>query len=199
MYTVHGMAQSGNCYKLKLALEQLGLPYRWEELDTRHGATRTPEFLAKNPNGKVPVLELPDGSFLSESNAILCYLADGSELWPRERRESAEVLQWLFFEQYSHEPYIATVRYWIKFTDQVTTLADESAKRRIQGYRALDVMEQRLQTRHFLAGARYTIADIALYAYTHVAEEGGFSLESYPAIQAWLDRVRNTPGYTPIG
>ncbi|GAB3266817.1 glutathione S-transferase family protein [Chitinimonas naiadis] len=199
MYTVHGMAQSGNCYKLKLALEQLDLPYRWQELDTRSGATRTPAFLAKNPNGKVPVLELPDGSFLSESNAILCYLADGSDLWPRERRASAEVLQWLFFEQYSHEPYVATVRFWIKFTDQATTLADEIAKRRIQGYRALGVMEQRLQSSPFLTGEHYTIADIALYAYTHVAEEGGFSLAEYPAIRAWLDRVQATPGYVTIG
>ncbi|WP_331984592.1 glutathione S-transferase family protein [Chitinimonas sp.] len=199
MYTVHGMALSGNCYKLKLALEQLGLPYRWQELDVRDGSTRTPNFLAKNPNGKVPVLELPDGSFLSESNAILSYLADGSELWPRERRQSAEVMQWLFFEQYSHEPYIATVRFWLRFTDRAEALAEEIAKRRVQGYRALDVMEQRLRDHDYLAADRYTIADIALYAYTHVAEEGGFSLADYPAVRAWLTRVAAMPGHVPLG
>ncbi|WP_269533185.1 glutathione S-transferase family protein [Chitinimonas sp. BJYL2] len=199
MYTVHGMALSGNCYKLKLALELLGEPYQWQEVDTLRGETRSPAFLAMNPNGKVPVLTLPDGSHLAESNAILCYLAEGTDLWAGDRRQRAEVLQWLFFEQYSHEPYIATVRFWVRFAGKAEALAEEIAKRRVQGYKALDVMEQQLATRAFLAGTSLSIADIALFAYTHVAEEGGFSLVAYPHIRAWLARVQSTPGFVPMG
>ncbi|MBV8467105.1 MAG: glutathione S-transferase family protein [Burkholderiales bacterium] len=195
MYTVYGMAISGNCYKLKLALTQLDQPYRWVELDILKGATKTPEFLALNPNGQVPTIVLPDGDTLVESNAILCYLADGSPLWPSDRRTKAEVLKWMFFEQYSHEPNIATVRFWVAYAGRAQELAAEIEKRKVNGYKALKVMEETLAKRPFLAGDKYTIADIALYAYTHVAHEGGYDLSAYPAVQAWLARVAAQPGY----
>lgn len=198
MYTVYGMAASGNCYKIKMALERLALPYRWQEVDVVGGETRSVAFKALNPNGKVPLLQLPDGRCLAESNAILWYLAQDSALWPADRLSQAEVMQWLFFEQYSHEPYIATVRFWVKFAGKEDELADEIAKRRVQGYRALDVMEQRLTDRAYLVGDGCTIADLALYAYTHVADEGGFALARYPAIAAWMKRIAAEPGHVPI-
>jgi len=198
-YVVYGMAASGNCYKIKMALERLGLPYRWHEVDVVGGETKGAAFKALNPNGKVPVLQLPDGQLLAESNAILWYLAQDSTLWPAERLAQAEVMQWLFFEQYSHEPYIATVRFWVKFAGKANEMADEIAKRRVQGYRALDVMERRLTDRAYLAGEHCTIADLALYAYTHVAEEGGFTLGDYPAIGAWMKRVAAAPQHVQMG
>jgi glutathione S-transferase len=188
---------SGNGYKVRLLLHQLGIPFERVELDIVRGATRTPAFLARNPNGRIPTLELEDGSHLAESNAILWYLAEGTPYLPSERLDRARVLQWMCFEQYSHEPNIATVRFWLH-----TELTDERRAqlpaKRAQGEAALAVMDGHLRARSFFVGERYTIADIALYAYTHVAGEGGFDLEPHPAVRAWLDRVRAQPGHVPI-
>ena len=189
--TVYGMKASGNCYKLQLLLEQLGRPYRWVELDSVNGATRTPEFLAKNPNGKVPLLELADGRRLSESNAILCFLADGTPFLPEHSWSRAQALQWLFFEQYSHEPYVAVAR-WLPADHPRQA---ELPKLRERGHAALAVMEQHLAGRDFLVDTGYGVADIALYAYTHEAPVGGIDLERYPAIRAWLARIEAQPGF----
>lgn len=195
-YQVHGVSPSGNCHKVRLAVEQLGLPYVWHEVDMMNGATRTEAFRKINPNGKVPVLIIDEHTILSESNAILCYLADGTPLLPDDRLERAQVLQWMFFEQYSHEPYIAVARFILQFLKQPD---DARLPDRIAGsYRALDVMEQHLATRTFFVGERYTVADIALYAYTHVANEANVDLSRYPAIRAWLDRVRAQPRYVAM-
>ena len=192
-YHVYGVSASGNCHKVRLALEQLNLPYVWHEVDMMAGATRTDEFRKLNPNGKVPVLVIDGETTLSESDAILCYLADGSPLMPSGRLERAQVLQWMFFEQYSHEPYVAVARFILQFLKQPD---DARLPDRIAGaYRALDVMEQHLATRAYFVGERYTIADIALYAYTHVADEANLDLSRYPAIRAWLERVRSQPRY----
>ncbi len=194
-YRLWGMSGSGNCYKPVLLMTQLGLPHAWEEVDAVGGATRTPEFLALNPNGRVPLLQLPDGRLLAESNAMLCYLAEGSALLPADRYARALVMQWLFFEQYSHEPYIATVRFWIYCLGKREEWAAKIAEARKQGYAALAVMERQLQQTAFLAGDSYSIADIALYAYTHVADQGDYSLESYPAVRRWLALVQAQPGF----
>lgn len=193
--TVYGMKASGNCFKVRLLLEQLGLPYRWVEVDSARGETRTPEYLAKNPNGKVPLLELADGRTLAESNAILCYLADGSPYLPADRWQRAQVLQWLFFEQYSHEPYIAVARFIMGWLPEDHHRRAELPRLRERGYQALDVMEKHLAARDFFVDAGYGIADIALYAYTHEAALGGFELAAYPALRAWLARVEATPGF----
>jgi glutathione S-transferase len=192
--TVYGTSDSGNCYKVKLAAEQLRMPYRWVEVDSVKGETRTPEFLARNANGKVPTVQLENGAFLPESNAILHYLADGTPLLPGERLAHARVLQWMFFEQYSHEPYIAVARFWRHFLDR--PVDDERMDR---GRQALGVMERHLARRRFFVDDRYSIADVALYAYTHVADEGGFDLAPHPAVRAWLARVAAEPGHVPIG
>ena len=198
MFTVYGTADSGNCYKVRLALEQLALPYRWIEVDSTRGATRTAQFLSMNPNGKVPTLGLEDGTFLPESNAILCYLADASRLMPADRLGRARALQWMFFEQYSHEPYIAVARFILRYLPPDSPRRAELPRLHERGQQALGVMEDHLHHRDFFAAGRYTIADIALYAYTHVAHEGGFSLEPYPAVSAWLARVRSQPRHIPI-
>ncbi|WP_370308646.1 glutathione S-transferase family protein [Sinimarinibacterium flocculans] len=198
MYTLHGMTGSGNCYKPALLMSQLGIDFRWVEVDLLRGATRTPDFLAKNPNGKVPLLELPDGRRLAESNAMLCYLAEGTPLLPADRYARAKVLEWLFFEQYSHEPFIATVRFWVHYLNEAESRRERIAEAMPRGYAALGVMEQQLAHTPFLAGADYTIADIALYAYTHVAHQGGYTLDDYPAIRAWLQRVAQQPGYVAM-
>jgi len=177
---------------------ELGLDYRWKEIDVMSGVTRSPEFLAKNPNGRVPLLELDDGRFLPESNAIISYLADGTPLAGADRWGRARVLQWMFFEQYSHEPYIAVCRFIVKFLGNPPGRAAALAEKRVAGYRALDVMESELARRDFIAGDTFTIADIALYAYTHVAPEGGFDLGDYPAIRAWCTRIEGRPGYVPM-
>jgi glutathione S-transferase len=195
MFKVYGMSASGNCHKVRMVLEALGLPYRWTEIDTAHGQTRTPEFLAMNPNGKVPVLEIEPAVFLPESNAILCYLADDTPLLPRDRLLRARVLQWLFFEQYSHEPYIAVARYLRRFHPDPASQQALAESKSEGGYRALAVMENRLAGEDFLAAGRYTVADIALYGYTHVAGEGGFDLARFPAVKAWLARVEAQPRY----
>jgi glutathione S-transferase len=199
MLRLHDSLSSGNGFKVRLLLAQLGIPFERIEYDIDKAETRTPAFLAKNPNGRVPTLELEDGTFLPESNAILWYLAEGTPFAPETPRERARVLQWMFFEQYSHEPNIATVRFWITHQVAMTPLIELSipAKRK-NGEAALGVMEQHLATHRFFVGGRYTIADIALYAYTHVAGEGGFDLQPYPHVRAWLDRVAAQPGYIPI-
>jgi glutathione S-transferase len=198
MVRVYGMSASGNCHKVRMTLDALGLPYLWTEVDIGRGTTRTPEFLAMNPIGKVPVLEIEPGTYLPESNAIICYLADGTRLLPSDRLAKARVMQWLFFEQYSHEPYIAVARYLRKLhpdPESQRALADSKMD---GGYRALGVMEGHLARESFFAAERFTIADIALYAYTHAAGDGGFDLERFPAVSAWLDRVAAQPGCTAM-
>ena len=199
MVTVYGMADSGNCYKVKLALEQLKLPYRWVEVNTAKGETRSKEFLARNPNGQVPTLGLEDGSFLPESGAILCYLAEGTPLLPAERLARARVLQWMFFEQYSHEPCIAVARAILRYQPPDSPRRAELPRLQERGNKALAVMEQHLAKETFFAGGRYSIADIALYAYTHCAADGGFELARYAAVRAWLARVQAQPGHVPLG
>jgi len=198
MLTLHGDHRSGNCYKIELLLAQLGLDYRFVAVDVLRGQSRTPEFLAMNANGKIPLLQLDDGRCLAESNAILCYLADGTPLWPAERFTRAQVLQWLFFEQYSHEPYIATARFIVQYLGRPPERAADLAAKMAPGHRALAVLEQQLAKQPFLCGADYTIADIALYAYTHVAGEGDFDLTPYPHLRAWLQRVRAQPGHVSM-
>jgi glutathione S-transferase len=198
MLRVHGMAQSGNCHKVRMVLEALGRPYAWTEIDVVGGATREAAFLAMNPNGKVPVLEIEPGVYLAESNAILWYLAEGTPLLPGDTLSRARVLQWLFFEQYSHEPYIAVARYLRKFHPDPVAQRAVAESKMGGGYRALGVMESRLAAEPFLVGGRYGIADVALYAYTHVAGDGGFDLKRFPAVRAWLHRVQTQPGYTPM-
>jgi glutathione S-transferase len=199
MYTVYGMADSGNCYKVKLCLEQLRLPYRWVEIDTTKGETRTRDFLARNPNGQVPTLELADGGFLPESGAILHYLAEGTPLLPADKLAHARCLQWMFFEQYSHEPCIAVARAILRYQPPDSPRRAELPKLQERGRKALAVMEQHLKGAPFFAGERYSIADIALYAYTHCAADGGFDLAAYPAVSAWLARVKGIPGHVPLG
>ena len=199
MLRLHDSLTSGNGFKVRLLLTQLRVPFERIEYDLDKAETRTPAFLAKNPNGRVPTLELEDGTFLPESNAILWYLAEGTPFLPEAPRERASVLQWMFFEQYSHEPNIATVRFWLTHKVAMTPLIELSIPvKRKNGEAALGVMEQHLATRRFFVGDRYTIADIALYAYTHVAGEGGFDLQPHPHVRAWLDRVAAQPGYIPI-
>jgi len=189
---------SGNGYKVRLALRWLGIPFEYHEIDILKGESRTPAFLAKNPNGRIPVLEIEPGIFLAESNAILTYLADGTPFVPRDRLERARVLEWMFFEQYSHEPNIATVRFWITHLGLSDERRAQLEPKQTLGYAALGVMERHLESRQFFVGDRYSIADIALYAYTHVAHEGGFELGRFPAILAWLGRVARQPGHIPI-
>ena len=189
---------SGNGYKVRLVLAQLGLRYERIEVDIVAGASRTPEFLRRNPNGRIPVLELDDGTTLAESNAICWYLAEGTPLLPADRLDRARVLQWMCFEQYSHEPYIATSRFWLHYMPMTPERRAALEQKHEPGVNALRVMEQHLASRPWFVGPRYTIADVALYAYTHVANEGGFDLERFPAIRAWLGRVRAEPGHIPI-
>jgi glutathione S-transferase len=193
MTTVYGMKSSGNCYKVQLLLEQLGASYRWIDIDSVHGETHTPEFLARNPNGKVPLLELDDGRHLAESNAILCYLAEGTTLLPQDPWQRAQVLQWLFFEQYSHEPYIAVARFIRLWLPADHARRAELPRLLERGNQTLAVIEQHLRRRPFFVDSGYSIADIALFAYTHAAADGGFDLAAYPAINAWLARVREQP------
>ncbi|HEX9138950.1 MAG TPA: glutathione S-transferase family protein [Steroidobacteraceae bacterium] len=198
MITLYDNLDSGNGYKIRLVLAQLKVPYRHVDLDIYHGASRTPEFLAKNLNGRIPTLELEDGRFLAESNAILCYLAEGTEFLPTERYARAQVLQWMFFEQYSHEPYVATPRFIARHLPADSPRHAEIPQRLARGREALAVMEKHLTGRSYFVGDRYSVADIALYAYTHVAEEGGHSLASYPHVRAWLARVAAQPLHVRI-
>jgi glutathione S-transferase len=190
---VYGDSRSGNCYKIQMLCAELSIPYDWQEVDILAGESRTPQFLAMNPNGRIPLLALPDGQYLAESNAILCYLADGHELAGTDRLAKARVLQWMFFEQYSHEPNIATSRFIILYLgNPASRQADLEAKSK-GGYAALGVMEKTLLNHAFMAGDFFSIADIALFAYTHVADEGGFDLSDYPAIRAWIRKIEKRP------
>lgn len=197
MYKIFEYPTSGNCYKLRLLMTQLGIEFEAVYIDILKKESRTKEFLAINPNGRVPVLQVGD-RYLPESNAALWYLADGTHFIPADRFEKAQVLQWMFFEQYSHEPYIATVRYWISILKDKAGNLEQIQKRTPLGYAALDVMETHLATHDFFVANRYTIADIALYAYTHVAHEGEFDLSRYTNINKWLDRVKNQKGYVAM-
>jgi glutathione S-transferase len=192
MLRLYDFHESGNGYKVRLLLSRLERPYERIELDILKGETRTPEFLALNPNGRIPLLVLEDGRKLAESNAILYFLAQGTPLWPQDPFQQALVLQWMFFEQYSHEPYIATVRFWT-FAGQLEAHAAELPERRRRGEAALDVMEGHLAKNEFFIGDRESIADLALYAYTHVAHEGGFDLSGRPNLNAWLARIASHP------
>jgi glutathione S-transferase len=179
---------SGNGYKARILLAHLSLPYQYIPIDILRGESRTKEFLQKNPNGRIPVLELDDGRYLPESNAILYFLSQGSAYWPEESYAQAQVMQWLFFEQYSHEPNIATPRFWLKTKVLEDTPFNREllAQKQRAGNLALAVMNEHLAGRTFFVGESYTIADIALYAYTHGAGEGGFDLSRYPAVVSWL-------------
>lgn len=198
MLRLYEFSSSGNCYKIRLLLTQLGIAFERIEVDILKGESRTPEFLLKNPNGRIPVLEIEPGKFLPESNAIMFYLSEETDFFPTDKFERAEVMKWLFFEQYSHEPFIATSRFWISILNKADEYREALNQKREPGYAALGVMERHLEKHQFFVGDRYTIADIGLFAYTHVADEGGFDLAGFPAIQNWIERVKNQPGYISI-
>lgn len=200
MIRLHDNLSSGNGYKVRLLLAQLGIRFERIEYDIDEGQTRTPEFLKKiSPNGRIPVLEKEDGECLPESNAILFYLAEGTPFSPEDALGRARVLQWMFFEQYSHEPNIATPRFWITHGLEMTNERRIMlGQKREQGYAALKVMEYHLEDNDYFVGGHYSVADIALYAYTHVAGEGGFDLAGFPAIRDWLEHVAAQPGHVPI-
>lgn len=197
--TLYDYLPSGNGYKVRLVLRQLGIPYRLVELDIKKGETRTPEYLAKNPNGRIPLLEIPVQGYLAESHAIISYLAEGSYLIPATRLDRAHMWHWLCFEQYNLEPSIGTVRFWLKSLKKTAAELGEKLTEKVdKGYEALGVLDQGLANRRFLVAEQYSLADIALYAYTHVAPEGGFSLERYPNIRRWLERVAAQPKHSLI-
>lgn len=198
MLTLYDYLDSGNGYKVRLLLARLAIPYERVELDIDRGETRTAAFLAMNPNGRVPTLRLEDGGFLAESNAILFYLAEGTPLLPADRLGRAQALQWMFFEQYSHEPFIATARYIMRHLPEDSPRRAELPMRRERGHQALAVMETHLSSHDWFAAGRFSIADIALYAYTHVAHEAAIDLAPYRRLRAWLDRVAAEPGHIPI-
>jgi glutathione S-transferase len=197
MPILHNMQNSGNSYKVRLAARQLGIALKLIEYRSGDRKTRQPEFLAKNPIGRVPLLELEDGRFLAESGAILFYLAEGTKLMPADSWNRGKMLEWMFFEQYEHEPSVAVARRWISHEPKEALEAKRALipEWHAKGNAALGVMEKRLKQQDWLAGGHYSIADIALYAYTHVAEEGGFELSRYPAITAWLQRVASEPNH----
>ncbi len=195
---IYGDSRSGNCYKLKMLCAELGIGYDWREVDILAGETHAPAFLAKNPNGKIPLLELPDGRRLVESNAILSYLADGSELFRGNAFDRATILSWLFFEQYSHEPFIATSRFIVQYLGRPADRESDLEQKKAGGEKALRILDAELANRPYLAGDEFTIADIALFAYTHVAEEGDFSLEPYPAVRAWIERIKGRPNFVSM-
>lgn len=197
--TLYDYLPSGNGYKVRLVLKQLGIPYRLVELDIKKGETRTPEYLARNPNGRIPLLEIPVQGFLAESHAIIAYLAEGSALIPATRIDRAHMWHWMCFEQYNLEPNLGTVRFWLKSLQKTAAELGEKLTDKVdKGYQALGVLEQGLASRRFLVADQYSLADIALYAYTHVAPEGGFSLERYPNIRRWIERVASQPKHALI-
>ena len=199
MLTLYDYMDSGNGYKCRLVLAHLGIPFKLVERDILKGETRTSEFLKRNPNGRIPTLELEDGSHLFESGAIIWYLAEGSKLAPKDRKARAETLQWMFFEQYSHEPYIAVARFWKHYLPKLSPLQEMDLPNRMKGgYAALDVMEKHLATRRFFVDETFGLADVALYAYTHVAHEGEFDLSKYANVNAWMARVAALPGHVTI-
>lgn len=199
MYRVYGDAQSGNCYKVQLLMSHLDIDHEWVEVDILQKQTQTEEFLAKNANEKIPVLELPSGECLSESNAILNYLAHGTLYLPENAWGRALVLQWQFFEQYSHEPYLAVARFIAKYLGMPEERKAEFESKQAGGHKALGVMESQLSQTPYFVSSALTIADISLFAYTHVAHEGGFDLSAYPAIQSWLLRVADHPRHVAMG
>jgi glutathione S-transferase len=189
---------SGNCYKVRLLLAHLGVSYERRAVDVVDRSNR-PELLGGlNPALRVPTLVLDDGRPLAESGAILWYFGEGTRFVPEDRYERAQVLQWMFFEQYDHEPAIAVARFWLTYSGRPEAFADRLEERQAAGSRALAAMERHLDGRELLVGAALSLADIALYAYTHVAHEGGFDLSGYPAVRAWVDRVAAEPGHVPI-
>jgi glutathione S-transferase len=200
MLVLHQMQISGNCYKIRLAARQLGVSIALKDYSLHGGETRKPAFLAKNPNGRVPLLEFEDGRTLPESGAILWYLAEGTKLAPESRWDRAQALHWMFFEQYSHEPYIAVARRWLKFEakEDLAKKQHLAGEWHDKGNAALGVMNTHLQTHDWFGGPRYSIADVALYGYTHCAAEGGFDLSEYPAVTKWLTRVAAEPRHIPL-
>ena len=195
MLTLYGSLESGNVYKVRLLLAQLGIAHRRIDVDQVRGEPRSEPFRAINPIGKVPALKLDDGRVLSESGAILFYLAQGSPFWPDDAWEQAQVLRWMFFEQYNHEPYIAVNRYLLRFSKDPEAVAERLAVNAVKGEQALETMERHLRDHEWFGAERYALADIALYAYTHVAHEGGFDLAEFPSVMAWLSRARARPGH----
>lgn len=194
MYTLYSMQSSGNSYKVRMLLARLQQPYRLVELDLFKGETKTPEFLAKNPEGRIPVLELSDGRFLAESNAILVYLAEDTPYLPADKLDRAEVLRWMFFEQHSHEPAIATARFWLHLVKGGRELRKHEIDQWMErGYEALSLMEKHLARHRYFVGDRTTVADIALYAHTHVAQEGDYDLSDFPHVIDWLARIAAEP------
>jgi glutathione S-transferase len=198
MITIYGYSPSGNCHKLRMLLAHLGRDYRWVETDSPHGATRTPAYLAKNPNGKVPMIETDDGRTMVESNAILTWLADGTKYFGGDAWQRAQTLAWMFFEQYSHEPYVAVARFICGWTPIDSPRRADLPQLRARGDHALGVMEKHLASNEWFSATGYGIADIALFGYTHCAGDGGFDLDRYPSIVAWLARVRAQPGFVPM-
>jgi glutathione S-transferase len=199
MLTLYSMRRSGNSYKVRLALARLGIPYRLVEIDILKGESRTPEFLAKNPNGQVPLLEVEPGRYLAESNAILWHLVSGSPLRPEDRIERAHALQWMFFEQHSIEPNLGAAYFWLALVKGGRELQQHALEDWMEeGNRALGVMENHLKKHRYFAADRYTVADIALYAYTHLAHECDFDLTPFPHIRAWLDRIAAEPGHVTM-
>ncbi|MEZ5822648.1 MAG: glutathione S-transferase family protein [Bradyrhizobium sp.] len=198
MYKLYSMQRSGNSYKVRLALALLGIPYEAVEIDILRGESRTPEYLAKNPSGQIPLLEV-DGRYLAESNAILWFVADGTTLSTEQPLERAEALQWMFFEQHAIEPNIGAAYFWLSLVkggrELQTHALDDWMER---GYAALQVMENHLKTHQYFAAGQLTVADIALYGYTHVAERCDYDLSTFPAIRAWLRRVEATPGFVAM-
>lgn len=193
MIKAYGSSTSGNCWKVSTVLTLSGRPFRWIEIDSNAGQTRTPQYLALNPNGKVPIVQLDDGAVITESNAILAHFGEGTRLLPAPGLARTRVFEWLFFEQYSHEPYVAVARNWIAYRGEKDKHAATLPEIWERGHKALAVMEQRLTKGPYLAGEQLSVADIALYAYTHVAEEGEFDLARYPGIRGWLARVAAEP------
>ena len=198
MITVYGYSPSGNCHKLRMLLEHLGRDYRWIETDSAHGATRTPEYLAKNPNGRVPMIETGDGRIMVESNAILYWLAEGTPYFAGDTWQRAQTLAWMFFEQYSHEPFVAVARFIAGWTPLDSPRRADLPRLRERGNDALGVMDKHLASNDWFSATGYGIADIALFGYTHCAEDGGFDLARYPNVVAWLERVRVQPGFVAM-
>lgn len=199
MYRLYDYLPSGNGYKARLVLKHLNIPYELIPVDIKAGASRTPQFLQKNPNGRIPVLEVPGRGYLPESHAIIAFLADGSPLIPNDAFDRARMWQWMCFEQYHIEPNIGTVRFWLASLGKTRAeLGEKLIEKKKSGYAALDVLEEELRDREYLAADRYSLADIAVFAYTHVAHEGGFDLAPYPHVRRWCDRVSSQPGWLPI-
>lgn len=198
MFKLYDFSPSGNCYKVRLLLNQLNIPFTRVPINITQGESRNLKFLSINPNGRVPVLEIKKGQFLAESNAILFYLSTGTKFLPSDKFAQAKVMQWLFFEQYSHEPYIATSRYWLSILNKGDEHQAELQAKQKLGYFALSVMEEHLTNHIFFVEESYTIADIALFAYTHVADEGGFNLTKFPAVQAWIKRIESQSNYISL-